>query len=216
MMKNKSSLLFPNRCVLCREILSTDDFLCPACREETETYEKITKHSAGENIADAVHCFVYRGKIRQAILRYKFRHAKSYHLYFGAEMAKRLQAEDVLDWKPDVITYVPIGPWRMWQRGYNQSELLAGEISKVIGVPVEKLLKKRWFVKRQSTLSKVERKTKIKGKFQGFSREKMAGKRILLVDDVFTTGSTVCECARILKIFGALEVYCITLAKTMK
>lgn len=102
----------------------------------------------------------------------------------------------------------------MHDRGYNQAELLAKEISKKVGVEYLPTLKKIRHNTAQSTIKdSKQRAANVIGAYRVVDAEKVKGKYILLVDDVVTTGSTVSECARILKKSGAKAVYCLTLAR---
>ena len=99
-------------------------------------------------------------------------------------------------------------------RGYNQCELIAKELSKELNVNFEKnnLIKIK-DTKTQSTLSKSQRKENIKGAFQINNEARIKNKKIILIDDIYTTGSTVNECSRILKKSGAKEIIVVTIAK---
>ena len=114
----------------------------------------------------------------------------------------------------DMVSCIPLSRKRMHDRGYNQAELLAKEISKKVGVEYLPTLKKIRHNTAQSTIKdSKQRAANVIGAYRVVDAEKVKGKYILLVDDVVTTGSTVSECARILKKSGAKAVYCVTLAR---
>ena len=99
-------------------------------------------------------------------------------------------------------------------RGYNQSELIAKEIAKQMELKFEKdVLVKQRNTEVQSTLTKAQRKQNVKGAFLITDITKIIGRKIILVDDIYTTGSTVNECSRILKLAGAKEICVVTIAK---
>ena len=101
--------------------------------------------------------------------------------------------------KYDIIIIVPISRQRKKERGYNQSELIAKEISRIIEVPIaRKILKKNKNTVSQSTLNKKQREENAKGVFEVKNASEIFNKKILIIDDVYTTGSTVNECANIL------------------
>ena len=114
----------------------------------------------------------------------------------------------------DIISAVPIHKKRKKERGYNQSELIAREIAKNIPVIVYKnALKKIKNNKRQSDLSKEDRLDNVKNVYQIANEEIIKDKRVVLFDDIYTTGSTLNECSRLLKQNGVKEILAITLAK---
>ena len=116
------------------------------------------------------------------------------------------------DWSPDIITYIPLHKRKqIFVRGYNQSELIAKALSEIIDVPMAPLLKKTSYSnKNASLLGREDRKKLLKDTFT--VTEDVKGKRILLVDDVLTTGSTTEECARVLKLAKAKNVWVLTFA----
>ena len=112
----------------------------------------------------------------------------------------------------DYIIPVPLYPSRKRERGYNQSRILAEEVSKTISVPLaEKVLIRKKKTKDQTHLSPEERERNVKGAFVVRANLTLQGKKVILVDDVITTGSTLKECARVLKEAGAREVVGVTL-----
>ena len=214
--ENTLNAVFLKRCVFCGEIMPDDSegYLCEACHKELNLKYTEFSESKTEPLDGIVHCLRYEDKIRSAIIRYKFYGAQSYHKYFGYLMYKRLKRKP--NWKIDAITYVPMGLKRMMERGFNQSELLGREIGKLSGLPVEKTLRKKPLTKRQANLPAEKRRENVRNKFSAVDSAAVDGKSYLLVDDVYTTGSTAAECAGALKGSGAARVYCITLAKTVQ
>ena len=116
--------------------------------------------------------------------------------------------------KYDIIIPVPIHKKRKAQRGYNQTQLIASKISKYVGIKLcdDVLIKSKNTI-AQSKLNKNKRKQNIKGAFKILNSEKIQGKNILLFDDIYTTGSTVNECSKILTRAGAKRIGVLTIAK---
>jgi ComF family protein len=117
---------------------------------------------------------------------------------------------------PDVVVPVPLHPKRLRERGFNQSGLLAKEFSRRHGLPVsfDLLIRKKW-TEPQTRLNRKERLENVKGAFGLRDASAVPGRRILLIDDVFTTGTTLSECARTLKKGGASEVYVLTVTRAL-
>lgn len=159
--------------------------------------------------------FYYEGGIADGIARLKFggRDFMAYH--FAKDMAKEVE-KDFGDIKFDYITFVPITSFQWRHRDYNQSELLATELSKQLKIPVRNVLEKLFDNNVQHESSQNRRKGNVLGVYDVRESESVKGKTILLVDDIKTTGSTLNECAKIMKIRGAEKVYCVTAALTGK
>ncbi|MBP3448286.1 MAG: ComF family protein [Clostridia bacterium] len=215
-------------CPICGNPPQAPDFLCKNCREKVEAYNRLPKcaicgqpkgmtflcnHCSEKkpSFTLAASCYHYDGAFRQAMLNYKF-HGE----FYRAKGLSRLLLEQLEKMKLEIdcITAVPVGPKTYWKQKYNAPLELAYLVAKKLKLPCyPNLLLKKWFAKRQSTLKASQRKTNVKGNFY-FCRpyaRKIKGKHILLLDDVFTTGSTANECSRILKKHGAASVYILTL-----
>lgn len=149
--------------------------------------------------------------VRASILRYKFYHRRSYLPGYARFLAQKLSETGMN--RPDYLTFVPISRRRKWKRGYDQVALLADALSKETGLPVLGVLKKIRHTPPQSGLkSAPERRANVLGAYRVIRPEEVAGKRILLLDDIITTGATVSECARMLDMAGAAEITCAALA----
>ncbi len=165
----------------------------------------------GDYFSRCISAVYYEGDIKKAILRYKFHGAQAYASAFGDLVAERIH--DSYYGKYDLISWVPLAPDRLRSRGYDQTKLIAEDVSRRLCQPLTPLLKKRRGVHAQSgTKSKAERKKNIAGAFRVIDPATVEGKRILLIDDIVTTGSTLSECAKVLLMAGADEVMCATLA----
>jgi len=127
---------------------------------------------------------------------------------------KALGKEESLWWKLDAITPVPLHPEREVQRGFNQAKVLAQELAKLKNIPIiERSLVKVKNTPPQTSLEAVDRQKNLRGAFEVIHSEEIEGKVLLLVDDVFTTGSTIQECSLALKKAGAKEIRALTLAQ---
>ena len=148
--------------------------------------------------------------MRECIHSLKYDHNQALGEFFAEDLAVLVRLEG---WDLDIVVPVPLSPTRQRERGYNQSALLARPIGLILGKPFTTfgLIRIR-DTRSQVELTAAERKVNVEGAFKA-EREIVEGKRILLVDDVTTTGSTLRECAKALKEGGAAEIYCLTLAR---
>lgn len=205
-----ASLLFPPKCILCRRILSKDETdLCHSCRTSAPEFGK-SKFNLSF-LAEWTAVWYYKDDARKSLLRYKFSGRRSYASAYGKLLAMKLEREAFLDF--DVLTWVPIGPLRRFRRGYDQDELLAKALGAELGRPAVPTLRKIHNTPPQSSLKGVSRRrANVLGAYRALDPEAVRGKRVLLVDDIITTGATVSECARVLLTAGAKEVICAAMA----
>ena len=203
-------VLYPTKCIVCRKRLPPGiPTICPVCRETLPSAANI--HTKGKYLYDCVSAVRYEGDVREAILRYKFGGAQIYHIAFGELVAERIYED--LHGEYDVLSWVPLAPDRKKERGYDQVELIARNVSDRLMVPLIPLLKKRRGVSAQSlAASPEERRANIAGAYRVIDPEAVRGKRVLIIDDVVTTGATLSECAKTLCMAGADKVLCATLA----
>ena len=203
-------LLFPPKCVLCKSFLSKEETdLCRGCRESQLEYNgskiKISF------LAQWTGLWYYKKNVRLSILRYKFYGRRNYAQSYGRLLAMKLLKEGWDD--TDLLTWIPISRQRKRKRGYDQSQLLAAAVAKELGMQEVALLQKIRNTKPQSTMgSAAHRRANILGAYEVMDPALVRGKRILLVDDIITTGATASECARTLLTAGAKEVKLATLA----
>ena len=203
-------LLFPPKCVLCGKLLKKEESdLCRQCRVEAPAYPN--RKSAPQFLDSFAAVWYYEGNVRSSLLRYKFYHARSYAGPYG-----RLLAMVLLEEYPegfDVLTWVPVSPLRKLRRGYDQVELLAKAVGRELGMTPVPLLRKVRHNRPQSGIHGVaERRANVLGAYRVTDRDQVSGKRILLLDDILTTGATAGEAARMLLTAGAKEVHCAAMA----
>lgn len=211
------NLIYPPVCGLCNA--PSEKYLCKKCEINLKKLEvlgnDIFEKSYEENkyLNEHIYGFMYDGIIRKLILSYKFNY-KSYIYRTFVTFFEKNEKIYLLSRKYDIIMPVPISKKRHKKRGYNQSSLFAEEFAKKINLKYEEnILLKTIDNKKQSDLSKEERIVNAQNVYKVQNYGKILNKKILLIDDVFTTGSTCNECAKVLKEAGALNVGVFTIAK---
>lgn len=200
-------LFYPPKCVFCRKLLASgEQGWCTACEKKIPYYdEKIT----GDYFTFCVAPLAYRDDVRKAIHRFKFSGLDCYAETFAPLVAESLAYHGV---QADVLTWAPVSRARKRERGYDQAEQLCRALSKLLGIPARAMLVKTVDNKAQSSLDSLQRKANVLGVYGTINEEEFAGKRVLLVDDVITTGATLSECSRVLLTAGACDVTCAAIA----
>lgn len=197
-------LLFPEKCVFCGKLLQRPELdLCASCTAGQPLIQRPKKKIPFLSGWQAV--WYYEDGVRDSLLRYKFSRRRSY-----AEAYARFLAMTLLDRQEEyeLITWVPVSPRRKLERGYDQVELLAYALGRQLGRTPVRCLKKIRHTPAQSGIQGLaQRRANVLGAYKALCPEQIAGKRILLLDDIITTGSTISECAKVLLTAGAKEVY---------
>lgn len=183
--------------------------ICSDCFNGLNKTPKPCAFAGGRGVDYVLSPLFYSGKIRDIILDFKFENFPAY-----GNILSRIMCDLLCDMTHlrefDYVIPVPLSKRRLIERGYNQAALLAKPFAEFFGVPYrDDILCKVRETKRQSALSHNERLTNVIGAFE--ARENLTGKRILLVDDIFTTGSTMSACADALKHNGAANITGISL-----
>lgn len=215
-------MLYPQncKCVLCgKEIFGNRYGLCNGC---SLTANVRFCRKCGRNIGEtSEYCddckrdiryftcarspFVFEGKAKKIVYKLKYGGGKFLAKYIAQFLADEFYKQN---WYVDVITFVPMHAKREKSRGYNQAELIASHLSGIIGVPVAELLTR---IKYSDNFARMSRKERQKEANESFLCDiKLRGESVLLVDDVFTTGSTTSACAKQLIDKGAREVFVLT------
>lgn len=206
-------LLFPPRCVFCGKLLATGerDF-CARCQKELPWLEGPAAEQTGEFFSLCAAPLRYQGVVRDSIRRYKFKGRQGYHKVYGKLVAQCVH--DHLAGKYDLITWVPLSDKRKKERGYDQAFLLASAAALELGdVAVETLRKARNTDPQSGLEGEPARRANVLGAYIAVDQTLVAGRRVLLIDDVVTTGATFSECARVLRTAGAKDVVCAALAR---
>lgn len=207
-------VLFPPKCVLCGCVLDKGEIdLCRQCR--TEAPEHPQGNLKFQFLDSFASVWYYEGKVRASLLRYKFYGKRSYAKSYGRLLAMKLR--QVYPEGFDLLTWIPTSTMRKFTRGYDQVELIARGVGQELGMEPKKLLKKRRNNPPQSGIEGyAKRRANVLGVYQAVHPEEITGKRILLLDDILTTGATAGEAARVLLTAGAAEVHCGVIAATRK
>lgn len=214
-MKALLGILYAPRCPLCRTRLplSGEVRICPDCAQYVRTHGARHESIWVKECDDADAPLWYQDRLRDAMIDYKFHRKQSYAVWFAEQVTDCLRAH-LDEWQPDGLTYVPIGPLRWWIRGYNQSALIAQAVGRTLGLPCEPTLRRRLCSRRQSKLSGAERMLNARKAFKMRKDLNLVGRRIVLIDDIMTTGSTVTSCASLLRDAGAEAVFALSVMKT--
>ncbi len=222
-------LIYPRRCPVCDNVLPfRGGLICKACAGELETVSEPSCRKCGRRLFSetAEYCrdclsvshtfdrcisaFIYNDAMQRSIFRFKYGNRKEYAHFFVQSMA-RIGGREIKALRPEALIPVPLHKKRLFERGFNQAELLAKGLSKELGIPViTGLLERRKNTAPQKMLSREARRKNLKKAFQLSSCD-VKLKRVIVIDDIYTTGSTLDEIAFLLKGAGVQEVYGFTL-----
>lgn len=195
--------IVPPLCIKCSKPIDyASDCLCPDCNVYEKSFEA------------AKSPFSYEGIIKECIYNFKYYNKPYFYKFFGNLLLRYMNEINYTNF--DFITSVPLHKSKMRTRGYNQSQLLAKYMSDKLSIPYADVLKRTVKTTKQSQQSKDERKKNLKGAFAikyPHTNTKIKNRSVLLVDDVYTTGSTADECSNTLLNFGVSKVYVITIAR---
>lgn len=199
-------LFFPARCLVCREYLpyDTDAPFCGGCRLYLDS---LTPREIPIPAGACAYMLDYMAA-RRAITAYKFHNKPQYARALGKLLVPLVTALGEVD----CITWAPVSALRLTKRGYDQSRLLAEAVGHTLQIPVRPMLRKRRHTRRQSQTPHDKRGENVRGAYTLAGGCTPAGLKIVLIDDVVTTGSTISECCRVLYDAGAREVFCVALA----
>lgn len=226
-------MLFPPRCAACGRLLSggTPMRLCPACAARLEYVpDRACKICARPLRQDAllcddceeqrpafrmhISCCIYDDMVRDLMLSFKFHHRPELHRLFADMLIERIRSIPGFP-QPDCVVCVPMSADSLQKRGYNQSELIARRVARQLGWHFQTdALQKARDTQTQSTVQKYQRAENVRGAYAVAPGISFAGQRVLVVDDVYTTGSTMNELAGLLLYRGAAEVIAATAAIT--
>ena len=227
------SLLYPATCTICGKNVRGSEYLCDACEVKivrivppfcetcSEPFEgSITSAFTCANCAHrtiyfdaAVAAYRGRGIVREII--HEFKYARQIHLrhLVAHWLRAALDDERLRDISFDLIVPVPLHPARQRERGFNQASLLAESLSAETSMRCRPVLQRIRYTTTQTALDRSERMENLHNAFRLRKNADVRGLRVLVIDDVLTTGSTLSECARVLKRAGAISVHAATAAR---
>ena len=222
-------LLFPRRCPVCdKPVDKLGRYICQKCQNTLRYVQSPYCMKCGKSLKDEMkeYCgdclgsshFFERGRalyeydsIKEAIYRFKYERRREYADFFGKELARQFGTQ-IKEWKADAIVPVPLHAEREKKRGYNQAALLAKELEKELGIPVkEKIIRRVKATLPQKQVNGKERQNNLKNAFK-IRKNDVKLNTVIVVDDIYTTGTTMDEIAGCLKRAGIREIYCISLA----
>lgn len=204
--------LFPPACVVCGKI--DKNWLCPKCQIRVERLEKSCEvQIENKKYEKLLYIFKYESLIRKLVLGYKFSNKAYINNFFVNTILKNEKNCNLLK-QYDMIIPVPMHRKKMQKRGYNQTELISEKIATKLNIENRPdILKKIVNTTTQSKLGGKARQTNIQHAFFIKNDIEVEDKKIILLDDIYTTGATSEECSRILKDAGAKEILILVLAK---
>lgn len=220
-----AGILFPRRCPVCQEVVEdAGERVCCICRTRLPYVREPSCRKCGKPLLQEEreycwdcsrkrHCyrkgkapFLYDEVMRRSIAAFKYRGRREYAAFYAEEIVRRCSGT-MRFWKAEVLVPIPLHSSRRRRRGFNQAELLARELSRRTGIPVDPTLLRRVKKTRaQKELNDQERLSNLKDAFS-VRKGMIPYKNIILVDDIYTTGSTIDAAARILLENGAQTVY---------
>lgn len=229
LLREMAEIFYPPHCPVCDEIMRPGEMLCESCRQKVHTVsepvcKRCGKPLQNERLEYCTDCtkrshafrqgkavFVYRGGIRESMYRFKYGNRREYAAFYAKEAAKLYK-----DWirknKIEVIVPIPMYLWKKRRRGYNQAEVFASALGRELGLPVEKnLIRRVRNTVPQKKLNDKERIRNLKNAFQ-LVPDIVKYNQILLIDDIYTTGSTMDAVAGTLLCGGAKNIYFICIS----
>ncbi len=217
-------MVYPNTCPLCEEIIAKDELVCcdcaplipyvnnPVCmkcgseiEDETDEYCEDCKKS-NRSFKQGFPAMNYVGAVKDSITAFKYHSMKNYAQFYANEIMK-CHGDKIRELDIDVIIPVPIHKKKLKIRGYNQAELLADKLSDMLETPMDvDLLVRSSNTEPQKELDNIEREVNLKKAFN-LTEDIVKYKKVMLVDDIYTTGATIEACSALLLENGAEEVY---------
>ena len=207
-------LLYPPKCPFCGGTgTSGQTGPCPRCQDAPFWLEGGQAVVKGRDFVRCACAAWYQEPLRTAVKRFKFSNQPQYAAAYGAVLAQTIRT--YLPGSYDLLSWVPVSPATLKHRGYDQARLLAQEAAQVLNREAVPLLAKTGHNRPQSSLAHGEQRWKnVAGVYTVPHPEEVTGQRILLIDDILTTGATLNEAARTLRQAGAAQVVCATLCRT--
>lgn len=208
-------LLFPPKCMLCGMPLRDNEEICGDCRQKVLLNTAPPRMEKGAFFEKAAAGLWYETHVRNAVHGLKYREKQNYARPLARVMTYAYQHK--IGEECDLIAFVPTNPSTLRKRGYDQAQLLAEALSEMLDIPWVQALEKTRETQPMHGLKPDARRANVLGAYRVCCQaDLLLGKRVLLVDDILTTGSTLSECARMLKAAGTLRVYGLCAAATRK
>jgi len=227
------SLFYPPLCAICSEPIGSSAYLCASCRRKAPRIQPpfcftcsepfsgdITQVFSCANCAhrhlsfeSAVAVYRSRGVVRQILHEFKYGHQIHLRHPVAEWLNETLRDPRLEGHRFDLVVPVPLHPARKRERGFNQAELLAQSLSARAGLTMREPLERIRYTTTQTAFDRTERMENLRNAFRLRKKANVRGLRVLLIDDVLTTGSTLSECARVLKAAGAISVHAATAAR---
>lgn len=217
-------LLYPRRCALCDAVVPfggglicgkhkalpyVTGPLCMKCGKEVDTEEQELCYDCERHVRNfdrGFPVFNYEEPVKASVLAIKYHNKREYCDFYGREMVEKVRPY-VGRYRMDGIAYVPVHRRKLKFRGYNQAQILADKVSKLLGLPVlDDILIRKEYTSPQKTLDNIQRANNIKESMT-IGRLYPGHNNILLIDDIYTTGVTIDVCAGLLRKAGAQHVY---------
>ena len=228
-----TSLLYPATCVVCSANVERSQYLCADCRQRaprivapfcakcsepfhgaiTQTFSCANCEHRTLHFDCAVAAYRSRGLVRKVL--HQFKYGKQRHLRYPiAEWLRESLDDPRLRGRHfDAVVPVPLHPTRERERGFNQAALLADQLVSFTTIPARPALERIRYTTTQTAYDRTERMENLHGAFRLRKKQDVRGLHVLLIDDVLTTGSTLSECARVLRAAGAVSVHAATAAR---
>ncbi len=212
--------IFAKQCIFCMDYFKKHDCvwsskgiaICKSCMEEIENDKVVDIVEVPKPLSRVIPCTHYKGKVRDAVKRYKFQYNPNYRGAFYYITEQKLNKQLRL-YAFDAVVTLPLSAERLAERGYNQSLFLGEAAENILGIyRHDEYLKRVKHTRRQSGLNHYDRINNIRGVYE--ASEKVKDKNILLVDDIYSSGATLSEAARTLKAAGAKTVMGLVFAAT--
>ena len=223
------SSIFPKTCPVCDGVIGHDKYICERCVPKIHFIEGARCKKCGKQLVEkeAEYCndcgknhhlfkcgiaaFLYDDVVSKSIYKFKYQNRRTYAEFYGKAIAERYGTH-IERWGADVIIPVPIHEKKLIKRGYNQAQLIANELGKNLEMAVDdKILMRRVNTRPQKEMSKAERKKNLEKAFK-ITTNVVKYRKVILMDDIYTTGSTIDECTKSLMDAGVESVYFVSLS----
>jgi ComF family protein len=228
-----SSLFYPPLCVVCSSDIEGHEYLCESCRSRapritapfcakcsepfsgaiTQTFSCANCEHRTLHFDAAVAAYRSRGLVRKLVHDFKYGHQRHLRHPLAEWLCEAMRDQRLQARRFDLIVPVPLHPTRERERGFNQATLLAELLARQVAVPLRPVLERIRYTITQTAYDRAERMENLHNAFRLRKKMNVRQLHVLLIDDVLTTGSTLSECARVLKEAGAISVYAATAAR---